>query len=273
MIPVQAPVWLQAAILGLVQGVTEFLPVSSSGHLEILPRLLGWAPLGKAFDVSLHFGTLLATLGYFRDEVGRVWEGFLDSLRTRSLAGRYQRMAWAIVLANAPAGLVGYFLEKPIDAYCSELGTVVFCLGFFGLLLAVAESIGRPTREIQDLTLRQVAGIGVAQAFALLPGASRSGTAISGGLMVGLTRSEAAHFSLLLGVPLTLAACLLKLCTTPPQALCRPELVIGALVSSASGWLCIRALMGFLRRHDYLPFAAYRMLVSAALLVWMMVHR
>ena len=215
--------------------------------------------------------------------------GLLESLRSLSLAlkergenrvvgsrlsasldDRYQRLAWAVVLANLPAGALGYIFEKSIDQHFSGIPTIAAFLGIFGLLLGLAERRARASAEIGQLGPGRILAIGVFQAFALLPGASRTGSAITGGLLVGLTRAEAAHFSFLLGIPITLAACLLKF---DPRSLASPELALGALVSGLSGWLCIGAMMRFLRRNTYFPFAVYRVLVSLILLIWMVWHR
>jgi undecaprenyl-diphosphatase len=237
---------LQAAVLGVVQGLTEFLPVSSSGHLAIVPRLLGWEPMGKAFDVSLHFGTLVALTAYYRDEV----------FPTRLVV-------W-LGLASLPAGAVGYFLGPLVERHAGGLGLTVALLGLFGALLGLADRCPR-SGELQDLRWRQVLGIGLAQALALLPGVSRSGVTITAGLAAGLGRREAAHFAFLLGLPITLAACLHKFATAP---VLNAPFLVGAVTSGVTGWLCIRVLMRYLQRGSYLLFATYRVAVSLILMMW-----
>jgi undecaprenyl-diphosphatase len=295
-----APVWFQAVVLGLIQGIAEFLPISSSGHLVLLPALTHWEYLGKEFDVALHLGTLLAIVLYFREDVkaligGTVglftnWrfmlygppktEGEPEGEPARGLAGIpfAQRLSFLIIVASIPAGLLGLFLDDWLEAHFNHVGSIAFFLAAFAILMYFAERAGSQRFELTELTLHGAIMIGLAQACALMPGVSRSGSTMTMALLLGLTRAEAARFSFLMALPITAAACLLKGIKmvhhmaqsgdTGPLVPC----FIGIVVSAVSGWLCIHFLMRYLRTQTFTPFVIYRLLLAAALLAWMWSH-
>jgi len=259
---------LQAVVLAVVQGLSEFLPISSSGHLILVPHFLGWTDQGLAFDVAVHVGTLLAVLIYFRRQLGTMAVAWVDSVLRRRHT-RDSRLAWQILVATIPVGLVGLAFDDFIEANLRSPLFVAGTLTVFGLLMYAADRYGKGNRDEYDLSWGQALTIGVAQALALMPGTSRSGVTMTAGRMLGLTRSAAARFSFLLAVPGIAAAGAyegMKLVTSTEPVAWQPMLV-GALFAALSGIACIHFLIRFIERIGLLPFALYRLLL-AALIVW-----
>jgi undecaprenyl-diphosphatase len=269
------PNW-QALVLGLVQGATELLPISSSGHLILVPWLFDWEFLkendafNQTFDVSLHLGTLIAVVAYFRDDLVRLAGAWLGSVRHRRIGSVDERVAWLVALASVPAALVGAFGENLIAENLGEPWQIAILLALFAGLLWLADR--RPeVRQIGELGLRSAVAVGLAQCLSLMPGVSRSGITITAGRFLGLDRDSAARFSFLLLVPITFGAVAYKgvgdvLLAELPPGTAGPFLV-GSLASGASGLLAISALLGYVRRHDYSLFVVYRVLVAAAVLL------
>jgi undecaprenyl-diphosphatase len=269
------PDW-QAFVLGVVQGLTELLPVSSSGHLILVPWLGDWTYLeqhdafNQTFDVALHLGTLVAVLAYFRREIVDLLGAFFGSLARRRIRTSDERVAWAVFVATVPAAFVGAALEDPIANHLGEPWQIAILLAVFASLLWLADR--RPERRrMDDLSLPQAFAVGFAQALALMPGVSRSGITITAGRALGLTRDHAARFSFLLLAPIVLGAVLLKgvkdvLLGDLPAGWQGPFLV-GTLAAAGSGLLAIEALLGYVRRHDYSIFVAYRLVVAGAVLL------
>jgi undecaprenyl-diphosphatase len=244
-----------------VQGATEFLPVSSSGHLVLVPWLLGWGDPGLAFDATLHLGTLVAVVAYFAGELWTLLKALLSSMRERSLAGDATRkIAWLLLLGSLPAAVIGFFLEEYFERLFAEPLWVGILLLGTGALLSLSEKWSVRNREISAMRWLDALVIGLGQALAIAPGISRSGATISAGLWRGLERSEAARFSFLLSVPVVLGAGLFKLLDlmATPWVLRSPWLVIiGFLAAAVSGFLSIRFLLSYLRSRSLYPFAAY----------------
>ena len=276
--PSALPNW-QALVLGLVQGATELLPVSSSGHLILVPWLGDWEYLkehetfNQTFDVALHLGTLVAVVTYFwRDLVGllRAW---LHTLRTRRAATAEERLAWFVVLATIPAAIVGYLGEDLIAEHLGEPWQIAIALALFAALLWVADR--QPERRgMGALGPREALAIGAAQSLALMPGVSRSGVTITAGRFLGLDRDSAARVSFLLLVPIVLGAVVLKgvqdvVLGDLPSGSTGP-FVVGTLAAAGSGLLAIDALLGYVRRHDYSIFVWYR-LIAAAIVILLIV--
>ena len=268
---------VQALVMGLTQGLTEFIPVSSSGHLIIVPWLFGWNdPVRDAFltsiefTVILHMGTLLALLAYFwRDWVSLIPAG-LAAIRDRSFRGDPDRkMAWLIAVATIPAVLVGPLLNDAIEGAVREPARVALMLCVGAAILWLADRWGSKLREMGSLTFGGAFGIGVAQVLALVPGISRSGISISAGLFLGLTREAAARFSFLMATPVVAGAGawearkLLSHDATAPN----PEMhlvVIGFLAAAVAGLLAIRFMLEFLKRQPVTVFVVYRVLAAIA---------
>jgi undecaprenyl-diphosphatase len=270
----------QALVYGIVQGLAEFLPISSSAHLTLLPWILGWQDPGLAFDVALHWGTLVAVLAVFwRDWLELIQAG-LASVRERSLAGDPKRhLFWALALATVPGAVIGKLLQhKAEDAFRSPL-LIAVTLGVMGVVLAVADSVGKKSRDMQEMTFGQAVAIGLAQACALVPGVSRSGATISLGLFFGYTRESIARFSFLMSAPIIFGAGLVKLPALvhalrgqgEEAALVTPAgLAVAMLASAIVGTLVIRWLLDFLRTRGYALFAVYRVLAALAVVaLWL----
>jgi undecaprenyl-diphosphatase len=265
---------IQALVLGLVQGLTEFLPVSSSGHLILVPWFFGWKDpfvTSLAFSVMLHMGTLLALLVYFWHDWLTLIPAGLASIRDRSLAGDPDRkMAWLIVVATIPAVLVGPILNDTIENAVREPAPVAVMLCVGAAILWLAERWGSKLREMNSLTFLGALGIGVAQVLALVPGISRSGVSIAAGLFQGLNREAAARFSFLMATPVVAGAGLFEALKLVKGSSVKPELhliVIGFVAAAISGLLAIRFMLAFLRRQSVNSFVVYRILLAAAVFV------
>ncbi len=258
---------LHAIYLAILQGLTEFLPVSSSAHLILLPRLLGWQDQGLAFDVAVHVGTLSAVVLYFRRELAPMSRDWFASLRTRRNTAN-SRLAWAVLWGTVPVGLAGLALKGFVeDNLRSELVIAAATIGF-GLLLWWADAKGRGRRDEYSLRISDIAIIGLAQALALIPGTSRSGITMTAGLMLGLSREAAARFSFLLSIPvIALAGGLLTLdLIGEPGVVDWGAMIIGAVTSAITAYLGIHFFLKLLERIGMLPFVIYRLLLGAVLI-------
>jgi undecaprenyl-diphosphatase len=273
----------QAFFLGVLQGATEFLPVSSSGHLVLVPWLLGWASPGLAFDAVVHWGTALAVVMYFwRDWVALI-RAALCSLRALTLrrlrtepslepsqGSRDARLAWLILLGTVPAALIGWLLEDFFERmFDRPAAAAVFLLVTAGIL-AASERFGRRERDLDALTWPDALLVGFAQALAIFPGISRSGATIAAGLSRGLRREPAARFSFLLATPVILGAGLLKVVDLAQMgglAAQVPSLAVGFVAAGVVGLGCIHFLLRYLQRHRLYPFAIYCAIVGVACLV------
>jgi undecaprenyl-diphosphatase len=262
-----------AILMGIVQGLTEFLPVSSSGHLIIVPYLLGIRDpfiTSLEFSVILHIGTLVALLIYFRADWLRLVPAFFAAVRDRSLAGDPdRRLAVLIAIATVPAAIIG-FLFHDVENVIREVGLVAVMLVVGGGILWLAERVGARQKVALDLSFPQALAIGAAQAIALVPGISRSGISISAGLFAGLRREEAARFSFLMATPITAAAAayeVLKVVRGEGVAMQVGPMAAGLVMSFLFGILAIAVLLRFLRTRSTDIFVAYRVILAAAVLV------
>jgi len=254
----------QAVVLGIVQGLTEFVPVSSSAHLVLVPWLLGWRFDPQAafvFDVLVQLGTLVAVILYFWNDLVTLARSVVrDAFRREPLASPESRLAWQIVLATVPAAVAGVLFKKVVaQAFDSPLLTSLCLLGTAALLLA-AERFGRPTSNLTGLRFLDALWIGLAQVISLLPGVSRSGSTISAGILRGLQRREAARFSFLMSIPVMLGAGLIAgidLVRLPGLPAILPPIIVGSLAAALTGYLAIRWLLAFLARRPLTVFAAY----------------
>jgi undecaprenyl-diphosphatase len=261
----------QAIVVGIVQGLTEFLPVSSSAHLILVPRVLGWDNafiLSPAFDATLHLGTVVALIAYFWRDLWRYFVAFLRMLRDRSIAGDADRkVALLLAISIIPGALLGVGLEGFVDTFFREQLLVVCALLVVGaVVLFVAERIARHTREMDELRPVEALGIGLAQAFALFPGISRSGITISAGLILGLKRDAAARFSFLMATPIIAGAGLWKLRELVGGSTVEfngAALAAGLIAAAISGLIAIWFLLAYLRRASTDLFGIYR--VGAAI--------
>ncbi|MDR9466938.1 undecaprenyl-diphosphate phosphatase [Marinospirillum sp.] len=259
--------WLQLIVLSLVQGLTEFLPISSSAHLILVPVVTSWTDQGLAFDVALHVGTLSAVILYFRHDLVRMTLGWGRSLQTRQL-NEDARLAWAIIFATIPVGLAGITLNSWIATELRSPVVMAFSLIGFGLLLAYADWGNKGVRTENQMTWKDVLFIALAQALALIPGTSRSGITITAALLMGLSREAAARFSFLLSIPVITLAGMLEILglVESDHPVDWQALFWGALFSGISAYLCIHYFLVFIQRLGMQPFVAYRVLLGILLL-------
>jgi undecaprenyl-diphosphatase len=263
---------LQAAFLGIVQGLTEFIPVSSSGHLVLFPRLFGWDDFGLAFDVALHLGTLIAVLFYFRREWLLVIRGFFSSFTVKPGEWDFgQKLAWLIILASIPAAAAGVALEALVESHLRSVATVAAFLAAGAVVMTVAEVLGKKDRSFEEVRVKDSAWMGIFQVLALAPGMSRSGVTMSAGMMSGLDREAAARFSFMMAAPLIGGAGLIeavKLATRGFTEGTPGMLVVGLLTSAAAGLVAIKYLLLYLKKRSLAPFIVYSLMVAlAAMLV------
>jgi undecaprenyl-diphosphatase len=266
---------IQALVMGIVQGLTEFVPISSSGHLIIVPFLAGWDDAfinSLAFSVMLHLGTLIALLAYFRADWVRLVPAGLAAVRDRSLAGDDdRRLAWLLIATTVPAAAVGLVFSDIIETSFRNVGLVALMLVVGGLIMLIADRFGAMTRRIEGLTFPMAVGIGAAQALALVPGISRSGISISAGRLVGLDRESAARFAFLMATPITAGAVLFearKLLTGEAGLdVSIVPLVVGMFAALISGLVAIRFMLSFLRRQSLTVFVIYRFVLAAVVLI------
>ena len=258
---------IQIIVLAIIQGLTEFLPVSSSAHLILAPHVMGWPDQGLAFDVAVHVGTLAAVVWYFRREVTDLTRDWFSSLAQKRQVGD-SWLAWAVIVATIPAGLAGVLGKDFVEGGLRSPPVIAAATLLFGLLLWFADATGRRLRDEHTISLPDAIVIGLMQALALIPGTSRSGITITAALMLGLTREAAARFSFLLSIPLILAAGLLKTkdLLALPVSVDWNAIVWGVLLSAFSAYLCIHGFLALLRRIGMLPFILYRLLLGGFLL-------
>lgn len=261
--------FFQVVILALIQGVTEFLPVSSSAHLILPSQLLGWEDQGLAFDVAVHVGTLAAVIFYFRQSLLKIVRGWLSSGLSRT-PSEDAKLAWYIALATLPAGLAGLLLGDWIEAYARSIGLIAMTTIVFGVVLGIADK-RHGSISMAQMTLGMALIIGLVQMLALIPGTSRSGITLTAALFLGMQRADGARFSFLLSIPLILAAgCLhgIKLVQST-AAVAWGDIVLGVVVSAVSALLCIHYFLAFINRIGMLPFVVYRLLLGGFLLVFL----
>lgn len=256
----------QAIVLGLIQGLSEFLPISSSAHLALTPWLFGWESPGLAFDVALHLGTLIALVWFFWQEWMTLARAAFAILRKRRIETESERRVAWVVIATVPGGLAGYFLQDYArDAFRTPLLNGVMLI-LMGVILWAADRYARQDRSIASMTWQHAVGIGIAQMFAIIPGVSRSGSTITAGRALGFSREAAAVFSFLLSLPIITAAVVFEGRHAVANGI-TPQVVAGVIASAVSGWLAISVLLKFVARHSYGVFAVYRLIVGALVVV------
>jgi undecaprenyl-diphosphatase len=269
---------LQAVVLGIIQGLTEFLPISSTAHLKIVPALLGWGDPGAAFTAVIQIGTLAAVLLYFWSQVWRIAAATLKGIAAGSPLATYDaRLGWMIALATVPIVVVGLTFQDAIETTLRSLYVIAFALIGLAVVLSLAEvyvvrqvSSGRPLKQLEDLGWREAIVVGMAQAVALVPGSSRSGVTITGGLFCGLSREAAARFSFLCSLPSIFAAGIYEL-YKEREALIGSQsdalnLIAATMVAGVVGYWSIGFLLRILRTRTTLVFIVYRLVVGLALL-------
>lgn len=257
---------LQIIVLALVQGLTEFLPVSSSAHLILVPQLSDWPDQGLAFDVAVHVGTLCAVMMYFRKDLRTMTQDWFRSCVTRELSGD-SRLAWAVIIGSIPVAVGGLLLHDLVDTVLRSPLVIAWATIGFGLLLWLADIKGQRSRDEHSLHWKDIWVIGLSQVLALVPGTSRSGITMTAGLFLGLNRNAAARFSFLLSIPAILMAGgykTLKLIET--GGVDWTPIIYGVILSGVTAYLCIHYFLKLLDRIGMLPFVIYRLLLGVALL-------
>ena len=266
---------LQTIILALIQGMTEFLPISSSAHLILPAQLLHWPDQGIAFDVAVHVGSLLAVIIYFRQDVINMTRAWLLSLpSTFSSSNSRQplcanaKLAWMVIAATLPAIVVALLAKDFIEAHLRSTTVIAIATIFFGLLLGLADFKSRKQNQVLEMTWRIALLIGFAQVLALIPGTSRSGVTITAAVLLGLSKTEGARFSFLLSIPIIAAAggyAILDMLSDPP-IFSWLQLALGVAVSAVSAYLCIKLFLQLLERIGFMPFVWYRLILGGVLL-------
>ncbi|MBB5022398.1 undecaprenyl-diphosphate phosphatase [Desulfurispira natronophila] len=260
---------LQVIILAIVQGLTEFLPISSSAHLILVPVFTAWEDQGLAFDLAVHLGSLMAVVAYFRREIVAMAGAWSASL-LHSRKSQDSRLAWAILWGTVPVGLAGLAFKGVVETELRSPIVIAISLICFGLLLGWADYRRRGSRSEYDLQWKDILVVGCAQALALIPGTSRSGITITAALFMGLSREGASRFSFLLSIPVTTLAVglqVLELVTTPGAATDWSAMLWGVVLSGISAYLCIHYFLSFIRRIGMQPFVVYRIGLGLLLLI------
>ncbi len=260
--------FIQILVLALVQGLTEFLPVSSSAHLILVPILTGWEDQGLAFDVAVHVGTLSAVVFYFRRELGKMTVSWFASVTGKGF-DQDAKLAWAVLWGTIPVGLAGLLFKDFIETHLRSPDVLATATLVFALLLWWADAKGRESRDEYSLTWLDVLFIGLSQALALIPGTSRSGATMTAGLFIGLSRKAAARFSFLLSIPVIVLAGGLKTLDYLGQATIddMQPLMLGALLSGVSAYFCIHYFLMLLEKIGMLPFVIYRIILAIFLFI------
>jgi undecaprenyl-diphosphatase len=259
----------QAIVLGIVQGLTEFLPISSTAHLRIIPAFAGWDDPGAAFTAVVQLGTMAAVLIYFRRDLWNITRGWLRSLRDPAARGTLDaRLGWFIILGTVPISIFGVLFKDTIEGDARQLTLIGITLIVLGLVLEAAERVGRKERDIEDLTVKDAGLIGLAQAAALIPGVSRSGSTMSAGLFLGLDRAAAARYSFLLSVPAVVLSGLFELRDVGEgTGVGIVPTAIATILAFIVGYASIAWLLKFLVRHPVTVFVIYRVGLGVILLV------
>lgn len=269
----------KAAVLGIIQGVTEFLPVSSSGHLILMREMLGWdlltdQHLNKMFDVALHAGTFVSLLIFFRSDIVRLFRAFAASFRHGVGGDADRRLGWVMVVGTVPAAVAGVVGQEVIETKLGEPVLVAGLLIIFGIVLWLADWRAAGLRGVRDVSWWDGVVVGAAQAMALAPGVSRSGITITAGLALGMTRETAARFSFLLSIPIVGGAATYGFLDVAKRSQALPLesvliFAVGMVAAALSGYVCIRFFLRYLQTRRLLPFIVYRLALGIGLLSWL----
>lgn len=261
--------FLQAVVLGVIQGLTEFLPISSSAHLAIFPKFFGWEDPGAAYTAVIQIGTELAVVLYFWRDIWTIGSGWVRGVFSRAAREAPEwRMGWFVIIGSVPIVILGLLLQDMIDREFRNLYVIGTTLIVLGLVLGLAERIGRKTSPIEDLTMKHAILLGIAQAGALVPGVSRSGATISMGLFLGYERAAATRYAFLLAIPAVVGAGIFKLKDIGGENTYGVgPTIVGTVVSFVMGLAVIHWLLKYVSTHSYKPFVIYRVSLGALVLV------
>jgi undecaprenyl-diphosphatase len=259
--------WVEAVVLGLVQGLTEFLPISSSAHLRVVGQLFGWEDPGAAFTAITQIGTEVAVLIYYRRKIGRIISTWLRSLRDRSLRSDPDaRMGWLIIIGSIPIVVLGLLFQDRIETTFRDLRIIAIALVAFSLILYWADRFGRTDRDLDHLTVKHGLLYGLAQAMALVPGVSRSGGTITMGRFLGYSRSAAADYSFLLAVPAVLGSGFFQVASSLDGGIAWGPTILATVIAFAVGFAVITWLLRYLAHGSFTPFVVYRVVLGLLLL-------
>jgi undecaprenyl-diphosphatase len=263
--------WIEAIVLGVVQGLTEFLPISSSAHLRLVGELFGWSDPGAAFTAIIQIGTEAAVLLYFRKDIGRIIVAWLGSLAGRRKGDPDARMGWLIIIGSIPIVVLGLLFQDSIETTLRDLRIVAICLVAFSLILFWADRVGAKKRQLADLTVPHGIGFGLAQAMALIPGVSRSGGTITAGLFLGYSRAAAARYSFLLAIPAVLGSGLFQAYEAltgdvAGRGVAWGPTILATVIGFGVGLTVIAWLLRYLDRGSFTPFVVYRVLLGLLVL-------
>ncbi len=264
-----------AFVLGLVQGLGEFLPISSSAHLIITPWLFGWPDPGLGFDVALHWGTLLAVLAYFRNDIWLLAKGFWHSLfkSTRDFQSNiYQKLSWLLIIASIPGAIIGKLLEQKAEDAFRSPPLIAITMFSFGIILWLVDYFSKKLHNLDHIKPIHAFLIGCSQALAIIPGMSRSGSTMTTGLLLGFKRADSARFSFLMSIPIIFGAGLIKI-KHFHDGVTTPELLIGFITAAVFGFLSIRFLLRLLAKKDFTLFVWYRVAFAILIAVVYLVRR
>ncbi len=254
---------LQSFILGIVQGITEFLPISSTAHLVLVPWFFNWQDQGLPFNVALHFGSLFATIFYFRSELKNITIGFFSAISNRSFKDSEDgKLGLFLIIGTIPVVIFAILFESYAAGILRDPTCIAIFLFVFGVLLYISEKSTKREKSISDLNITDCLFFGFAQAFAIIPGVSRAGVTITGGLFRNYKRDEAAKFSFLLGIPLIIGATIFELRYIEPGSILSVSFIVGVLTSFVSAFLVIKFLLRYLKTNTFKPFVLYRILLS-----------
>lgn len=260
--------WFEAIVLGIAQGLTEFLPISSTAHVLILSQLFGWPDPGAAYSAVVQIGTEVAVLLYFRREIGQIAGAWLRSLRDPAARrDPNAKMGWLIIIGTIPVAVLGVLFRDQIETVARNLYLVAAMLIVFGIILALADALGARRKDEHQITVRDGLVFGLAQALALIPGVSRSGATISAGLAMGYTRAAAARYAFLLAVPAVLASGLFEARKIGSSTVAWGPTLVSTAIAFVVGYLVIAWLLRYLMTKSYLPFVIYRIVVGLMVLV------
>jgi len=260
----------KAVILGIIQGATEFIPISSTAHLRVIPALLGWKDIGAAYSAVIQLGTLAATLIYFRNDISQITSGFLKAVKQRDLFSNMDSKIFIFIIAGTiPISVAGLLLKGFIEGDARGLYVISFALIILAVILFIAERTGKQNKSMENMTLKDGIMIGCAQALALIPGSSRSGVTITAGLFTGLTREASARCSFLLSIPAIGLSGLYELFKERHELLNENllSLIIATIVSLISGYLAIAFLINYLKKRSTMIFVIYRIALGILILI------
>ena len=258
---------IQAIILGVVQGITEVLPISSSGHLVLFPWFFNFKDPGLSFDVALHLGTLLAIVSIFRNDILNILKGGLNIITKKDPSDFYQKLFLFLAVATVPGIVAGVFLKNYAENAFRNPIIIAGTLVLFGLILYIADKLDIKPKNLEKITFLDSVAIGISQAIAIIPGVSRSGITISAGLFRKLNREDGARFSFILSVPIILGAGLYQLKELSFESLVSPVFIIGFLAAFISSFASVKFLMSFVRNHSFNVFVYYRMVLAVVIIL------